>query len=162
MKPGQLRCAGVAPRSDRGRYILESIKNRHVNAPSRLAGYSSYLDCRRDGEDSDVKRDILDFPVPSQKRLKDLFDLTAAEARLAQLIACGDSVDEVAHKLCIKMTTARTQLAAIFAKTETRRQAKLVAILSRIAHLEARAQRERLLLVDAAQDADRHQPLHLV
>lgn len=160
MKSQQLRCAGVAPRSDRGRYILESIKNRRVNVPSRLAGY---LDCRTDGEDSDVKRDILDFPVPSQKRLQELFDLTAAEARLAQLIACGDSVEEVAQTLSIKMTTARTQLAAVFAKTDTRRQAKLVAILSRIAHLEERTQSaERLVMIDAAQEADRRKSLRLV
>ena len=162
MKSQQLRCAGVAPRSDRSRYILESIKNRHVNVPPRIARYSSYLDCRRDGEDSDVKRDILDFPVPSLKRLQELFDLTAAEARLAQLIACGDSVEEVAQKLSIKMTTARTQLAAVFAKTDTRRQAKLVAILSRIAHLEGYAQRaESLVLTDAAREADHRKPLHL-
>ena len=61
--------------------------------------------------------------------------LTTAEARLAQRLARGDSVEEVAQQLSIKMTTARTQLAAIFAKTDTRRQAKLVAILSRVAHL---------------------------
>jgi DNA-binding CsgD family transcriptional regulator len=76
------------------------------------------------------------FPIPSEASLKTLFDLTPAEARLAQLLACGDSIEEVAQTLQIKMTTARTQLAAIFGKTETRRQAKLVAILSRVAHLE--------------------------
>ena len=42
----------------------------------------------------------------------DVFDLTPAEARLAQRLACGDSVEEVAKALHIKMTTARTQLAA--------------------------------------------------
>jgi len=77
------------------------------------------------------------FPIPSEANLRTLFDLTPAEARLAQHLACGDSVEEVAQTLHIKMTTARTQLAAIFAKTETRRQAKLVAILSRVAHLES-------------------------
>jgi hypothetical protein len=43
------------------------------------------------------------------------------------------ALDEIAAELGIKMTTARTQLAAIFAKTDTRRQAKLVAILTRLA-----------------------------
>ena len=62
--------------------------------------------------------------------------MTVAEAKLAQLLACGDSIDDVAQKLDIKMSTARTQLAAIFSKTDTRRQAKLVALLGRIAHLE--------------------------
>ena len=78
---------------------------------------------------------MFDLPVPSEARLRALFDLTVAEARLAQRLARGDSVEEVALALNIKMTTARTQLAAIFTKTDTRRQAKLVAILSRVAHL---------------------------
>jgi DNA-binding CsgD family transcriptional regulator len=51
-------------------------------------------------------------------------------------MARGDALEEVAAILKIKMTTARSQLAAIFAKTQTRRQAGLVAILSRLAHLD--------------------------
>ena len=78
---------------------------------------------------------VLNFPVPSEARLRELFGLTAAEARFAQLLACGDSVEEVAEKLGIKLTTARSKLAVIFSKTQTRRQTKLVALLSRIAHL---------------------------
>lgn len=89
------------------------------------------------GEAKNVaSREFLKFPVPSGGRLRALFGLTGAEAKLAQRLASGDSVEEVAQELCIKMTTARTQLAAIFGKTATRRQAKLVAVLSRIAHLE--------------------------
>src|SRR5204863_9003408 len=68
--------------------------------------------------------EIFQFPIPSATRLRALFDLTHAEAKLAQFLSRGDSLEEVAEKLCIKMTTARTQLAAVFAKTETRRQAK--------------------------------------
>jgi len=49
------------------------------------------------------------------------------------------TLEEVAEKLCIKLTTARSQLAIIFSKAGIRRQTKLVAILSRIAHLERRA-----------------------
>ena len=83
----------------------------------------------------DVKQ-VLDFPTPSETQLRALLDLTVAEARLARLLASGDTLEEVAQKLCIKLTTARSQLATIFSKTGVRRQAKLVAILSRIAHLE--------------------------
>lgn len=129
MKTRELRCAGRPSRSDCG-----VLKVRHAGV-ARLASYSPYLDCRTVGEAS-AKREISDFPVPNQRGLQDLFDLTAAEARLAQLLACGDSIDEVAQKLDIKMSTARTQLAAVFSKTDTRRQAKLVALLGRIAHLE--------------------------
>ena len=84
-------------------------------------------------------RQILDLPTPSEARVRALFGLTAAEARLAQLLASGDTLEEVAEKLCIKLTTARSQLAIIFSKAGIRRQTKLVAILSRIAHLERRA-----------------------
>jgi DNA-binding CsgD family transcriptional regulator len=81
-------------------------------------------------------RQVLDFPTPSEAQVRALLDLTVAEARLARLLASGDTLEVVAQKLCIKLTTARSQLAAIFSKTGIRRQAKLVAILSRIAHLE--------------------------
>jgi DNA-binding CsgD family transcriptional regulator len=84
-------------------------------------------------------RQILDLPTPSEARVRAMFGLTAAEARLAQLLASGDTLEEVAEKLCIKLTTARSQLAIIFSKAGIRRQTKLVAILSRIAHLERRA-----------------------
>jgi DNA-binding CsgD family transcriptional regulator len=77
-----------------------------------------------------------DLPVPSEARLRELFELTPAEARLAQGLARGDALEEVADLLQIKMSTARSQLAAIFSKTRTRRQAGLVAILSRVAHLD--------------------------
>lgn len=83
----------------------------------------------------DMKQ-VLDFPAPSEAQLRTLLDLTAAEARLAQLLSAGDTLDEVSQKLGIKLTTARSQLAVIFSKTGIRRQTKLVAILSRIAHLE--------------------------
>jgi DNA-binding CsgD family transcriptional regulator len=86
-----------------------------------------------------AEREFNALPVPSQEGLKTLFDLTAAECRLAQHLARGDSIEEIAQKLSIKMATARTQLAAIFSKTGARRQAKLVAILSRIAHIENEA-----------------------
>jgi DNA-binding CsgD family transcriptional regulator len=76
-----------------------------------------------------------DFPIPPEDVLKRLYDLTPAEAKLAQGLANGDSLDEVASGLGIRITTARTQLAAIFSKTDTRRQAKLVAILCHLAHM---------------------------
>ena len=61
------------------------------------------------------------------------------EAHLAQGIARGDTLEEIATSLGIRMPTARTQLAAVFAKTGTRCQAKLVAILTRLALLVGRA-----------------------
>jgi DNA-binding CsgD family transcriptional regulator len=79
--------------------------------------------------------DLHDFPVPREDTLRVAFELTPAEARLAQGITRGATLEEIAIVLGIKMPTARTQLAAVFAKTGTRRQAKLVAILTRLALL---------------------------
>jgi len=79
--------------------------------------------------------ELMDLPVPSEQMLRTIFDLTPAEARLAQSLSRGDNLEHVAQSLNIRMTTARSQLAAIFAKTQTCRQAQLVAILSRLAHL---------------------------
>lgn|SRR5215467_7873638 len=81
--------------------------------------------------------DLNEISVPSEHLLRRVFDLTNAEARLAQRVARGDGLEEVAARLGIKISTARSQLASIFAKTKTRRQAKLVAVLGRLAQLGA-------------------------
>ena len=81
--------------------------------------------------------DLYDFPVPDEDVLRAAFGLTPAEARLARGIARGDALEEVATALGIRMPTARSQLAAVFAKTGTRRQARLVAILALLALLAA-------------------------
>jgi DNA-binding CsgD family transcriptional regulator len=85
--------------------------------------------------DRDLLAELQHIPVPPESMLHRVFDLTPAEARLARKLARGDSLEQVAQSLDVKMTTARSQLAAIFAKTGTCRQAQLVAILSRLAHL---------------------------
>jgi len=60
------------------------------------------------------------------------FGLTPAEARLATLIAEGLAPERAAEELGISTVTARNQLKAVFAKTDTHRQAELVAVLSRL------------------------------
>jgi DNA-binding CsgD family transcriptional regulator len=57
------------------------------------------------------------------------FGLTRAEAALAVQLVQGRSLDEAAAALGISRYTARTQLAAIFAKTATHRQPQLVGLL---------------------------------
>jgi DNA-binding CsgD family transcriptional regulator len=77
-----------------------------------------------------------DLPVPSEPMLRRVFQFTSAEVRVAQGLARGESLEEIATILHIKITTARTELASIFAKTDTRRQGQLVAVLSHLAHIE--------------------------
>jgi DNA-binding CsgD family transcriptional regulator len=64
--------------------------------------------------------------------LRQIFDLTVAEARLAPLIAAGASPEKAAEMLGIARETARKQLKSIFAKTDTHRQSELASLLSRL------------------------------
>jgi DNA-binding CsgD family transcriptional regulator len=74
---------------------------------------------------ADPDRDV----SPSQDLLRALYGLTRAEARLAVRLAAGEELQAAAGNLGIGYPTARTQLAAIFRKTGTRRQGELVKIL---------------------------------
>ncbi|AWN47394.1 LuxR family transcriptional regulator [Methylobacterium terrae] len=74
-------------------------------------------------------------PQPDAKVLRRLFDLTPAETRLAQAIGCGQTLAEVSRATGLSHATLRTQLASIFVKTQTRRQAELVALLAKAAIL---------------------------
>lgn len=58
--------------------------------------------------------------------------LSPAESRLASLMATGISPEQAAEELGIARETARNQLKAVFAKTDTHRQGELVALLSRL------------------------------
>jgi DNA-binding CsgD family transcriptional regulator len=71
-------------------------------------------------------------PQPPEHALRASFGLTAAEARLAMRIATGASLESIADEIGVAQDTARNQLKAIFAKTDTHRQAELVAVLARL------------------------------
>jgi DNA-binding CsgD family transcriptional regulator len=64
--------------------------------------------------------------------LHQLFALTPAESRLANWLLTGRSISEYANERRISVETVRTQLKAILSKTGMRRQAELVALLSRL------------------------------
>jgi DNA-binding CsgD family transcriptional regulator/PAS domain-containing protein len=68
----------------------------------------------------------------SPKLLSHIFGLSPAEARLAAVLADGLSPEQAARKLGIARATVRSQLKAIFSKTETHRQSELVAVLARL------------------------------
>jgi DNA-binding CsgD family transcriptional regulator len=55
----------------------------------------------------------------------------AAEAKLAAKLALGSGIESAAASLGVSRETARTQLKAVFAKTNTRRQAELAALVAR-------------------------------
>ncbi|UVK44026.1 helix-turn-helix transcriptional regulator [Mesorhizobium sp. AR07] len=67
--------------------------------------------------------------------LQRMFGLTSAETQLALRLAHGDAPLDIARSWHLSRTTIRSQLASLFAKTETKRQAELVALLGRISVL---------------------------
>jgi len=73
---------------------------------------------------------------PSEELLSALFGLSRAEARLAVCLLLGRSAEECARQAGVGVSTIRSQLRSIFSKTGARRQAQLVALLSRVPTLQ--------------------------
>lgn len=79
-----------------------------------------------------VITDLDDTLAPGTAELQRLFALTPREAEFAALLATGICVDQAAESMGISRAHARQRLKVIFHKTETHRQAELVALLSRL------------------------------
>lgn len=69
---------------------------------------------------------------PNEVLLAALFGLTPAEARLASAMLTGCAANEYARQAGVGVVTVRSQLHSIFVKTGVRRQAQLVALLSKV------------------------------
>lgn len=67
--------------------------------------------------------------------LRQLFRLSPSEIAIASALVDGTDAEHIAERRGAKVTTVRTQIAAIMLKTRTRRQGELVAMLSRVASL---------------------------
>lgn len=61
--------------------------------------------------------------------LQQLYGITPAEARLAERLCAGDTLGAAAVRCAISESTAKTQLARLFEKTNTGRQAELLRLL---------------------------------
>ncbi len=66
----------------------------------------------------------------AQRLLQHVYRLTAAEARLTQLILAGQSPGDAAASLRVSVSTVRTQLSSVLKKTGAQRQSDLVRRLS--------------------------------
>jgi len=66
--------------------------------------------------------------------LKQLYDLSPAELRVAMALLGGTSLEDYAQLTGVTINTVRTQLKNLFHKTGTHRQSELVAMLSRMPH----------------------------
>ena len=107
-----------------GYFCLRSPNGQFVH------GYTMPLGVLEDGE-ADALAVVLHDPkqsCSSERHLRRMFELTAAEARVAALIVEGIPVAEAATRLNISVHTVRTQLKNIFAKTGVGRQNELVRV----------------------------------
>jgi DNA-binding CsgD family transcriptional regulator len=66
---------------------------------------------------------------PAANLLRECYELTAAEARLAMPLIEGHSLKEAAEICGVTHNTAKSQLKSIFVKTNVRRQSELVKVL---------------------------------
>ncbi|MFI4933835.1 MAG: LuxR C-terminal-related transcriptional regulator [Caulobacterales bacterium] len=74
----------------------------------------------------------------SETFLRDLFGLTAGQAKVAGALMDGQSPRQAAEALGLSFNTVRAHLAQIFAKTGVNRQAELVALMTRAGGLGGR------------------------
>jgi DNA-binding CsgD family transcriptional regulator len=71
--------------------------------------------------------------APPVELVQSLFDLTAAEARVARHLTAGQTVEEIATSSGVSLNTVRTQVRGVLEKTGSRRQADAIALLGGIA-----------------------------
>ena len=106
-------------------------------SPERAPAVAHLLPVRRGARDlfaaasailvvTPVTRGVL----PGLSVLEGLFDLTAAEARVARAIAHCRTVEQIAAEAGTSPQTVRTQLKGVMAKTGVSRQAELVGLLA--------------------------------
>ena len=69
---------------------------------------------------------------PAQDILRAFFGLTRAEARVAMMLGDGNSPREIGERLGVRSNTIKSQLASVYGKTGTSRQAQLVRLLMKL------------------------------
>jgi DNA-binding CsgD family transcriptional regulator len=67
--------------------------------------------------------------VATVRQLMQIFNLSPAEARLARAVAHGQELETFAAEQGVKITTVRTQMAAVHTKARVRRQIDLVRLV---------------------------------
>ena len=77
-----------------------------------------------------------DAKLADHRTLANFFGLSEAEARLGAALLAGSTPRECARQAGVGLTTVRTHLHNMFAKTGARRQAELVALLATVPPLE--------------------------
>jgi DNA-binding CsgD family transcriptional regulator len=79
-----------------------------------------------------ILTDLTQPTVSDSRLLATVFGLTPAEAKLAGCIGSGIGIDAAATALRVGRETVKSQLKAVFLKTNTRSQPELIALLGRL------------------------------
>ncbi|MCK4707462.1 MAG: hypothetical protein KAU21_02510, partial [Gammaproteobacteria bacterium] len=94
-------------------------------SPDLVNGYSMMTDCAMVFLASNTQKTIL-----SVNLIKDMYNLSPAEARLTELLCEGLTLIEVSKKLEVGVSTLRTQLRSCFNKTGVERQSQLISLVN--------------------------------
>ncbi len=98
---------------------IAGIRDKHV----LIVRPSSEPECY----DLEVRDD--EFALPPATLLRDLYDLTITEARVALAIAEGANAKDLAERFSISNNTARVHVQRILSKTACSRQTHLIRLL---------------------------------
>ena len=132
-RDAEARTGGSMPLAVAGSVAPLAVTVAPVRLPAMaiLGGAPTVIVCVTDTEAG--------MKLPEQ-RLRDLFGLTPAEARLALALFEGATLNEAAEGLKISRFTAQNHLARIFEKTGANRQATLVQLMMRAVGLDLGSQ----------------------
>ncbi|MGO4670694.1 helix-turn-helix transcriptional regulator [Bosea sp. 2RAB26] len=125
-------CRSSRPLASNGGHIVVRRSNRRPIVASPLVLSGSAVEPFSGGRILLLLNDLDAQSQPLTSALGAAFGLTAAEARLAAMVGSGGSIDAACEALHVTRQTARNQLKSIFDKTDTHRQAELVALLARL------------------------------
>lgn len=118
-----------------------------VSRPSGLAPFILLLTSLRDAVGTEqvgepmalILVGDLEWPIPDHARqLRLAFDLTEAEAEVAMALMEGAEPKEIARQRGVQVSTIRTQIKMIFAKTGATRQSDPVKLIARLPSLSQR------------------------
>lgn len=79
-----------------------------------------------------LPRDLEETGAPTPTLLRQLFGVTPAEADLAEALLTGEILPEIAARRGIHVSTLRTQLSSLLAKTGCRRQGDMMRLMARL------------------------------
>jgi DNA-binding CsgD family transcriptional regulator len=82
--------------------------------------------------------DPLHSAQPQPQLMRQLFDLTPAESKVALALCQGDTPTQIAERLGVAISTVRSHLKIIFSKTGATRQADLVRLLTLLSAMGGR------------------------